>query len=97
MKKIFNYSLALFLLLFITSCDKGLDDLNKNRTTPTAIDPVFQLSNAVVNSSFPTASIIFEMVCATTDLSSQMASKKKNIVTIANFIVSIYTDLGRIL
>ncbi len=51
MKKIFNYSLALFLLLFITSCDKGLDDLNKNRTTPTAIDPVFQLSNAVVNSS----------------------------------------------
>ena len=80
MKKILNYSLALFLLLFITSCDKGLDDLNKNRTTPTAIDPVFQLSNAVVNTSYPTASIIYQM-----GIVQQIVTPNSGVLTGANF------------
>ncbi len=80
MKKIFNYSIVSFLFLFITSCDKGLDDLNRNRTSPTAIDPVFQLSNAVVNTSFPTASIIYEM-----GIVQQIVTPNSGVLTGANF------------
>lgn len=80
MKKIFNYSIVSFLLLFITSCDKGLDDLNRNRTSPTAIDPVFQLNNAVVNTSFPAATIIYDM-----GIVQQMVTPNSGVLTGANF------------
>lgn len=61
MKKIINYSLIAFLLLFVTSCDKGLDGLNQNKTSPTVIDPVFQLDNAIINASFPVGSLVYEI------------------------------------
>jgi hypothetical protein len=60
MKKIFNYGAVAVLMIFAASCDKGLDELNRNTTSPTVIDPVFQLNTAVINTSFPTASIIYE-------------------------------------
>ena len=61
MKKLYYCSLILSLLILISSCDKGLTDLNKNRTSPTAIDPAFQLNNALINASFPTATVVYEM------------------------------------
>lgn len=53
MKKIFAYKLLSILLIFFGSCEKRLDELNQNLTSPTAIDPAFQFNNAVVNTSFP--------------------------------------------
>lgn len=54
MKKIINQSLLLLLVLLLgTSCDKGFDDLNTNKVNPIQIDPLYQLNNAVVSSSFP--------------------------------------------
>lgn len=79
MKRIFNYSVPLFLL-FIISCDKGLSDLNVNKTSPNAIDPVFQLNNAVVNTSFPGASLIYEI-----GIVQQVISPNSGVLTGANF------------
>lgn len=61
MKKIFNYSLFAALLLVVSSCDKGLEDLNKNKTSPTAVDPALLLNNAVINAAYPTTTAIFDM------------------------------------
>jgi len=80
MKKIFNYSLLAVLSMSIISCEKGLADLNKNVTSPTAIDPVFQLNNAIVNTSFPTASMIYEI-----GIVQQIISPNSGVLTGANY------------
>lgn len=61
MKKVFNYSLLLAFLIGAVSCEKGLEDLNKNRTSPTSVDPALLLNNAVINASFPTKTIVYDM------------------------------------
>jgi hypothetical protein len=45
----------------LTSCEKDLDDLNRNVTSPTSVDPVFQLNNAIINTSFPTGTLNYEI------------------------------------
>ncbi len=80
MKKIFNYSLICCLLLFISSCDKNLDDLNVNKTNPTSIDPVFQLNTAVINASFPTISLTYDM-----GIVQQLISPNGGVLAGANF------------
>lgn len=60
MKKILFY-IPLFALLFITSsCEKGFDQLNINPTAATALNPVFTFNNAMINTSFPASSLVFE-------------------------------------
>ncbi|MGZ8549462.1 MAG: SusD/RagB family nutrient-binding outer membrane lipoprotein, partial [Chitinophagaceae bacterium] len=61
MKKIVNYSLLITLLLFAASCEKGLEGLNKNKTSATSIDPALLLNNAIINISFPGRSVVFDM------------------------------------
>ncbi|MEP6725008.1 MAG: SusD/RagB family nutrient-binding outer membrane lipoprotein [Bacteroidota bacterium] len=61
MKKIYSYSLTAVLLFAATSCEKGLEGLNVNRTSPTAVDPALLLNNAVINVSFPTKTLIYDM------------------------------------
>ena len=61
MKKIVNYSLLITLLVFAASCEKGLEGLNKNKTSATSIDPALLLNNAIINVSFPTRSVLFDM------------------------------------
>lgn len=61
MKKIFNYSLCALLLGSITSCDKGLSDLNVNKVSPTTLDAALLLNNAIVNTSYPTRTVLFDM------------------------------------
>jgi Starch-binding associating with outer membrane len=51
MKNIFTYSLIACLLVMHIACDENFDELNTNKTSATAIDPVFQLNTAVLNSS----------------------------------------------
>ncbi|MES1217667.1 MAG: SusD/RagB family nutrient-binding outer membrane lipoprotein [Bacteroidota bacterium] len=80
MKKIFNYSLMALLLLFISSCEKGLEGLNKNKTQPTSIDPALLLNNAVINASFPTKTVIYEM-----GIVQQIISPNGGVLAGANF------------
>jgi Starch-binding associating with outer membrane len=61
MKKIINYNLLIALTLFAASCEKGLEGLNKNKTSPIALDPALLLNNAVINTSFPSRSVLFDI------------------------------------
>ena len=80
MKKILNYSLLCFFLLFISSCDKNLSDLNINKTSATSIDPVFQLNTAIINSSFPTITLTYDM-----GIVQQLISPNGGVLAGANF------------
>ncbi|MGG9961419.1 SusD/RagB family nutrient-binding outer membrane lipoprotein [Ferruginibacter sp. SUN106] len=80
MKKIFVYSLFIGLTVFVFSCDKGLEDLNKNKVNPTAVDPVFLLNNAVINSSYPVKALVFDM-----GIVQQMISPNGGVLAGANF------------
>jgi hypothetical protein len=79
MRKIINYSLFAVALVF-ASCENDLEELNTNRTSPTAIDPVFQLNNAVFNTSWPTGSLIYEI-----GIVQQVISPNSGVLTGANF------------
>jgi hypothetical protein len=80
MKKIFNYSLMVILSVFVVSCDKGLEDLNQNKTSPTSVDPIFLLNNAVINSSFPVKSLVFDVTIV-----QQMVTPNGGVLAGANF------------
>jgi hypothetical protein len=80
MKKILNYSLLAVLLLSAFSCEKGLSDLNKNKTSPTSVDPASLLNNAIINISFPTRSVQFDV-----GIVQQMVSPNGGVLAGANF------------
>ncbi len=80
MKTILNYSLLVTLLLFAVSCDKGLSDLNKNTTSPTSVDPALLLNNAVINTSYPMKSLIFDI-----GIVQQMVTPNGGVLAGANF------------
>ncbi len=80
MKKILNYSLLIVFLLFAASCEKGLEGLNKNKTNPTSLDPVLLLNNAIINTSFPTRSVIFDV-----GIVQQMVTPNGGVLAGANF------------
>ena len=72
--------LALLLGSMVSSCDKDFDDLNINQTAATAINPVFILNNATINSSFTTGSVLYEM-----GIVQQVVSPNSGVLTGANF------------
>lgn len=80
MKKILSYSLLVLLLVSGASCEKGLEDLNKNKTSPTAVDPALLLNNAVISTSFPTKAVIYDM-----GVVQQMVSPNGGVLAGANF------------
>lgn len=79
MKKIFNYSLWALLLL-AASCENGLSDLNVNKTNPTALDPALLLNQAVINTSFPVKSLVFDV-----GIVQQMVTPNGGVLAGANF------------
>ena len=80
MKKILNYSLLAVLLLSAFSCEKGLSDLNKNKTSPTSVDPASLLNNAIIQISFPTRSVQFDV-----GIVQQMVTPNGGVLAGANF------------
>ena len=62
MKKTTTY---IFILLttfcLLPGCDSGFDELNVNKTQPTALDPAFLLNNAIIQTSFPLEAVVFEI------------------------------------
>jgi len=80
MKKIFKYILPTVLLFSAASCDKGLKELNINRVNPTSVDPAALLNNAVINLSYSTRSVIFDM-----GIVQQLVSPNGGVLAGANF------------
>src|SRR5688572_1626524 len=80
MKKIFNYYLLAGLLVFATSCEKGLEGLNRNQVSPTSVDPAYILNNAVINASFPVKSLVFDI-----GIVQQIISPNGGVLAGANF------------
>lgn len=80
MKKIFSYSLSVLFLLAAASCEKGLSDLNKSKTNPTALDPALLLNQAVINTSFPVKTLVFDV-----GIVQQMVTPNGGVLAGANF------------
>ena len=80
MKKIIKYSLPLVVLLFATACKKGLEQLNRNTTSPLSVDPALQLNFAVINASFPAKSLVFDV-----GIVQQMVTPNGGVLAGANF------------
>lgn len=70
----------LAICLLMSSCDKGFDDLNVNKTAALSINPVFTLNNATVNASFPAGILLYEM-----GIVQQIVSPNSGVLTGANF------------
>jgi hypothetical protein len=68
--------------MFAVSCDKGLEDLNKNKTSPTTLDPVLLMNNAIINTSYTARTLIFDM-----GIVQQMVSPNGGVLAGANFNV----------
>jgi len=80
MKKICYYILTSVLLLSVVSCDKGFDELNTNRVNPTSVDPAALLNNAIINLSYSTRTVIFDM-----GIVQQLVSPNGGVLAGANF------------
>lgn len=80
MKKIVNYSLLVWSLLIMASCEKGLSDLNVNKTSPTSLDATLLLNQAVINTSFPAKSLVFDV-----GIVQQMVTPNGGVLAGANF------------
>jgi hypothetical protein len=78
MKKILNYFLLTLLLGTIASCDEGFDELNTDKTRAIAIDPAFELNNAVLGLRY--SSLIYDM-----GIVQQIISPNSGVLTGANF------------
>src|SRR3982751_1030667 len=80
MKKLNIYIVTAFLLVFAVSCDKGLSDLNVNKVDPTSVDPAALLNNAIINMSYPTRTVLFDM-----GVVQQLVSPNGGVLAGANF------------
>jgi Starch-binding associating with outer membrane len=60
MKKILSYSFII-ILLAVCGCEKGLDKLNVNKTAATSLDPVLLMNTAILNTSFTTRTLIYDL------------------------------------
>src|SRR5438105_8506709 len=84
MKKILKYSLVLVLMALSFSCEKRLGDLNVNKIDPTSVDPVSLLNNAIVNTSFPTRTVQYDV-----GVVQQMVTPNGGVLAGANFNVDV--------
>lgn len=80
MKKIFQYCLIAVSFLFATSCDEGFDDLNTNEISPTAINPVSLLNNAIINATYGGGTLVYEV-----GIVQQMVTPNSGVLTGANY------------
>lgn len=80
MKHIIQLSIATVFLVIITSCTKDLEELNRNRVSPTTLEPTLLLNQAIVNSSHPFKSLVFDM-----GIVQQIVSPNGGVLAGANF------------
>src|SRR3954467_2474817 len=80
MKKIFYYSLLALFLLTAGSCTKNLEEINRNTVNPTSLDASLLLNNAIINTSYPTRTVIYDM-----GIVQQLVSPNGGVLAGANF------------
>lgn len=80
MKKIFKYSLLFVAIAIAESCTKKLEEINVNTVSPTSLDPALLLNNAIINTSFPTRTVIYEM-----SIVQQMVTPNGGVLTGGNY------------
>ena len=80
MKNILKVLLLSIPFLGLTSCDKGFDELNINKTAATSVNPVFILNNATINCTYSPGTVIYE-----NGIVQQMVSPNSGVLTGANF------------
>jgi len=80
MKKIAHYILLISLLFGMASCEKNLSKLNINETNSTTLDPALLLNQAIVNTSFPVKSLVFDI-----GIVQQMVTPNGGVLAGANF------------
>jgi len=80
MKKIINYLFLMSILAYSSACDNGFDELNTNKVSATAIDPAFQLNNAIIGSAFNTGTLVYEI-----GVVQQVISPNSGLLTGANY------------
>jgi hypothetical protein len=92
MKRIFAFTIIVAGLLSVSSCDQGFDELNVNKTAALAINPVFILNNAVINSSYSNGALFYEM-----SIVQQLVTPNDGVLLGANFNQDNRTKLAEIL
>ena len=60
MKKIIYSILFLSTMCLLPGCDKGFEETNTNKTLPITLNPAFLMNNAIIDSSIPLESMVFE-------------------------------------
>lgn len=80
MKKIAIILFSACGLIGLNACDSGFDELNVNKTAAVAINPVFALNNAVINTTPPAPTVQYEM-----GIVQQMISPNSGVLAGANF------------
>lgn len=80
MKKTVNYIFLAVLLVTAASCEKGLDKLNINKVNPTTLEPTLLLNNAIISTSYPTRTVLFDM-----GIVQQIVSPNGGVLAGANF------------
>lgn len=73
-------TIILFFAMGLGGCEKGLSDLNVNTTSPTSLDPALLLNQAVINTSFPVKSLVFDV-----GIVQQMVTPNGGVLAGANF------------
>jgi hypothetical protein len=80
MKKIKKYSLLFTVIATLASCTKNLEEINVNTVNPTSLDPALLLNNAIINASFPTKTVVYEV-----SIVQQMVTPNGGVLAGGNF------------
>ncbi|MBG49406.1 MAG: SusD/RagB family nutrient-binding outer membrane lipoprotein [Pseudozobellia sp.] len=82
MKNIIYRIMAFGMVFLVISCDKNFDEINTNNVDPTSdsVDPIFLLNNAIINTSFSNAQLIYDL-----GVVQQIVSPNSGVLTGANY------------
>src|ERR1044072_7987372 len=80
MKKIVHYISIILLFISTVSFENNLLNLNENETNSTTLDPALLLNQAIINTSFPVKSLVFDV-----GIVQQMVTPNGGVLAGANF------------
>jgi len=82
MKKTYNSCFAIALAFMTLSCENDFEEINTNSVDPTSasVNPVFLLNNAIINTSFSNAQLIYDL-----GIVQQVISPNSGVLTGANY------------
>ena len=80
MNYLYSFRFLPLVCLLLLACDDGFDDLNTSKTDATFANPVLQLNNAIIESSFPNSILVYDM-----GIVQQIVTPNSGVLTGANF------------